>query len=262
MENNYHIDTPHQPLPPPLPVPSPAGPWGFWATMGFSVILGLAYILVIIVVLTGLTIVAKVQDPQLNIEVYIESLAHNGFALSLCTIAATPICVGLMILFAIARSRFPMKDYLGLKLPRMKELVIWLSIVAAFLLITEGLSYVLGNSEVPDFMVEMYNTARSIPILFLAIVVAAPILEELFFRGFLFEGIRHSRLGAAGALIITSLVWASLHTQYGFSEIQWIFFWGIILGWARLKTGSTLLAILLHGIGNLIAMIQLVIHLK
>ena len=41
-----------------------------------------------------------------------------------------------------------------------------------------------------------------------------PVFEELFFRGFLLEGFRRTFLGTTGAVVLTSLLWAVIHTQY------------------------------------------------
>ena len=72
-------------------------------------------------------------------------------------------------------------------------------------------------------------------IFWIAIVFAAPVFEEIFFRGFLFEGFRKSRIGDLGTVIITALTWAIIHTQYGYYEMSFIFLLGILLGVVRIK---------------------------
>ena len=76
------------------------------------------------------------------------------------------------------------------------------------------------------------------------------------FRGFLLEGFRRSRLGPAGAVLLTSLIWTVLHAQYGLYELTHIFLLGIILGAARLSTGSVKVPMALHAVVNLIATIE------
>src|SRR5438477_379116 len=75
----------------------------------------------------------------------------------------------------------------------------------------------LGTEVVPGFMSEAYLWARdsgSLVLCFLAVVIVAPISEEVAFRGFLFRGLSASWLGASGAIIATSAAWAAMHVQY------------------------------------------------
>ncbi len=65
-----------------------------------------------------------------------------------------------------------------------------------------------------------------------------------------------SKLGVAGAILLSSLASTSLHLQY-----DWFFFGevlsiGVLLGYLRYRTNSTWLTIVLHGINNLAATIQ------
>jgi hypothetical protein len=111
-------------------------------------------------------------------------------------------------------------------------------------------------------MVDAYKTASSLPILLLAIIVVAPIFEEIFFRGFLFQGIRYSRLGPMGAVGITSFFWAIIHLQYDIYGITTVFALGILFGIARLKTDSIHLLMVMHSLAGLVATVEtaLTIH--
>ena len=93
----------------------------------------------------------------------------------------------------------------------------------------------------------------------LMVHVAAPIIEEFIFRGFLFTGLEKSRVGGLGAVLITAACWSVLHIQYDAYEIATIFVMGVGLGFARLKTRSLYLSILLHALNNAIATIGVVI---
>ena len=76
------------------------------------------------------------------------------------------------------------------------------------------------------------------------------------FRGFLFQGLMCSRLGPTGAVLLTSLLWAVIHLQYGPVEITFIFLLGVVLGCIRLKTGSIWTPFLVHAVSNLIATVE------
>ena len=81
---------------------------------------------------------------------------------------------------------------------------------------------------------------------FLAIVVA-PVFEELFFRGFMLQGImRH--LSPLKAAVVTSILFALAHID-PFTYIP-IFCIGMILALVFLKTRSLPIAIASHGLYN------------
>jgi hypothetical protein len=93
-------------------------------------------------------------------------------------------------------------------------------------------------------------------LLWVAVALAAPLFEELFFRGFLFRGLCGSALGAAGAIVVTAALWALIHVQYDGYEIASIFAFGLVLGIARHRSGSTWTPIGMHALLNFIAMTQ------
>ena len=59
--------------------------------------------------------------------------------------------------------------------------------------------------------------------------------------------------------MVTALVWAAIHWHYDFYGIATVFAIGLLLGWARLRTGSLTLTIALHAAFNLVAMLELVL---
>jgi membrane protease YdiL (CAAX protease family) len=108
-------------------------------------------------------------------------------------------------------------------------------------------------------MVDTYKTARAsgyVLMLAFALIVIAPLMEELLFRGFLFRGYAASRIGVVGAILLTSVIWASMHVQYDVFYIVQIVVLGCVFGWIRWRSGTTLLTIILHAIVNLTALLQ------
>jgi membrane protease YdiL (CAAX protease family) len=81
-------------------------------------------------------------------------------------------------------------------------------------------------------------------------------VEEVLFRGFLLPGFAASRLGPTGAIAVTSVIWAAMHLQYQPFYLIQVFALGAAFGWLRLRSGSTLLTILLHGLVNLTSLVQ------
>ncbi len=96
----------------------------------------------------------------------------------------------------------------------------------------------------------------------LLLLVVAPFTAELFIRGFLFPGAVHSRLGPVGAIVLTSIVWSVSHTQYDLYGIAVIFPGGLLLGYARLRSGSVFVPITMHVVQKPVATLEVAISLK
>lgn len=95
--------------------------------------------------------------------------------------------------------------------------------------------------------------------IFALIVIAAPISEEIFFRGFMFPGIRKVGGFWAGALI-SSVIWGALHYTGGdtWTAVIQLSFFGLVLCWLYERTGSIRPTIAVHAFNNLLAFIFLV----
>ena len=119
----------------------------------------------------------------------------------------------------------------------------------------EAMTVLLGR-EGPEFVVDLYANVRFPLLLALGTVIGAPLFEEVFFRGFLHAGWSRSRLGVPGTVLLTSLLWALMHIQYGIYEIAQIFALGVVLGVARVQSGSLVVPLAMHALVNLIAHIQ------
>ncbi len=84
--------------------------------------------------------------------------------------------------------------------------------------------------------------------------VLAPIGEELLFRGVLLPWLR-GWMGQVVALVVSAGLFASLHLFYGVFTL-WIFYLGLMLGWARLASGGLRAPILLHATMNSFALLM------
>ena len=88
----------------------------------------------------------------------------------------------------------------------------------------------------------------------LLIIGVAPLTEELFFRGFMFGGLRRN-MHWIGAAVISSVVWGVFHftgpSSWGV-VIQLAIF-GVVLGWLYEKTGSIWPGIVIHAFNNALA---------
>ncbi len=234
--------------------------WGSWATAGFGIAVASAFILIQILIILAFVAVNLNADPQIDMVLLIESISKNGFALAICTYATTIICTSLILLIIKFRKGATIAEYLAFRPVTPKTLLGIFALTIGCIILSDGLTLFLGKSIVPQFMVDAYRTCAYPTIFFISLVLAAPAFEEIFFRGFLLEGFRQSRIGNIGAVGLTALVWSSIHLQYGAYEIVTIFICGIILGVVRIKTGSLWSTLFMHVIWNLVATIETVLY--
>jgi len=87
-------------------------------------------------------------------------------------------------------------------------------------------------------------------IAFLVLVVLAPIVEEVIFRGWLYGRLR-ARMGVVGAILITSTLFALLHFQWNVSVN--VFALSVVACVLREITGTIYAGILTHMIKNGVA---------
>ncbi len=184
----------------------------------------------------------------------------DGVAVTLIIVVSTPVQVGLLALFA-RRTGVSAADYLGWTWPRRSEVVFGIAAVVALIVAANAVSWLLGRSIITPFQSDIYRTAAAaggLPLLWLwlAVVVATPIGEETLFRGFLFRGWLQSPRDAWPVIVVTALLFALVHVQYDWYVIGQVFAFGVLLGWMRWATHSTLLTILLHGLINVEGMLE------
>ena len=236
--------------------------WGFTATVIFGGITFLAFVVSQMLAM-GAYIgyrYGEVADEQLNVLMF--ELQNNGTVLSLCTITSLVVCSLLMTIFIKLKKSASIKSYLALNRFSFKDSKIWFGYLLLALIAIDLTTVIVDKDVVPPFMEAVYNTADPVWLLWLAIVIAAPLFEELFFRGFLLSGLSTSFVGPSFAVIVTSAFWAVIHVQYELYYIATIFLLGLLFGFARLKSGSTWLTIIMHAVVNFIAMIQVLFTLS
>ncbi|MEM1306312.1 MAG: type II CAAX endopeptidase family protein [Pseudomonadota bacterium] len=83
-----------------------------------------------------------------------------------------------------------------------------------------------------------------------AVLVGAPVTEELAFRGFAFAGLVRAGLGAGWAFLISNTVWTALHAGYSWLGLAEVFAAGLLLTVAYALTRSIFVPILIHATYN------------
>ncbi len=218
--------------------------WGIWATIGFSILILTLFGISQLVVFIMIAFVSTSENASML----------DGSVLSIAALISGIVCIGLILLIIKLRRGTDIADYLNIKIPKLKNIIIWTSILTVFITIGELLPRYFEAFET-DFMAHAYKTAKSLPLLYLSVGIIGPVFEELFFRGFLFKGLERSKIGGIGAVVVTSLIFAFIHTQYNFAILLLLIPVGLILGFARLKTGNLVIPIILHAINNIASIV-------
>jgi membrane protease YdiL (CAAX protease family) len=140
---------------------------------------------------------------------------------------------------------------LGVRWFRPLNALKWMAAaVGAYLLFAFLYSLLVGQPEQED-IAESFGT---VPIQILLIVVAAPISEEVCFRGMLYGGLRE-RLPRLGAALLSGLIFGALHAVTGLSAVPPLIAFGFILALLYEKTGSIVPGIVLHALNNSVALL-------
>jgi len=160
----------------------------------------------------------------------------------------------LLVPFAIAAGRGATARQaaaqLGLRRFRASALKWMGAAVGAYLLFAIAYGVLVGEPHQKDIAEEF----GAVPVQILLIVIAAPISEEVCFRGFLFGGLRE-RLPRLAAALISATIFGALHATTGISAVPPLIFFGFVLALLYERTGSIVPGILLHMLNNSVALI-------
>lgn len=178
-----------------------------------------------------------------------------------------PSAVVQIVLFAllIRLKSWSFSNYLALVVPTTRAIGFSIALIAALVVLSDGAMALLGRNPVPEFQIVAYRTAKeagALPLLFVVIVLVAPITEEIMFRGFLFRGLVRRASLAPYAIVLISLAFAIIHQQYDLTGLTQVFAMALLLGFARYFSGSTVLTMLMHILANLIAMVETFVYLE
>lgn len=245
--------TPNASLPPEAPLGT-SRRWGLWATLVWSAVLGAAMALFQTL---GAFLFLKYWNAVHPFEPIARGdLASHGGLLGFALLFSAVPVLGLLGV-AARLSGHRIGAYLALDWPRRRDFGWGVGLLAATLVGAGVLAGLTGQTP-PDFMVDTFRTARAanmIPLFVVSFVLLAPLQEELLFRGFLFRGLT-TGIGTWPAILATAALWSITHAQYQWFFVGEIFVLGIVLGWLRARSGSTLLTMILHAAVNGLALVE------
>jgi len=231
--------------------------WGVLSTLAWMALIGVVYILVQLV--AALLFLYWWDSSFPNQPLDLAEIESNGPLLGVVTAVATIAVIGIVIL-AVRLSRHSLKNYLALRCPSWRGLVLSLMLTALLLLASDFVTVQSGRDTIPEFMTGIYASSRDAGtgffiLLGVTLVVMAPLGEEVIFRGFFYRGLSNG-IGPFAAILVTAATWAALHAQYESFFMAQIFAYGIFLGWMRWRSDSLILVIILHAVINALALAQ------
>jgi len=133
--------------------------------------------------------------------------------------------------------------------------IIVLVSVAAIALQTGIIIPLISMIPMPEFMKNIFREVSGRNIFsFLTLVIAAPIFEELIFRGIILDGLL-KKYSPTRSIVISSILFAVVHLN----PWQFIaaFVIGIFSGWVYYATRNLTLSILIHAVNNSLAFISM-----
>ena len=233
--------------------------WDFWPTIGFSAVILATYFAAQVIV--SFTIFAmRLRSSGLSFTDALAKLATEGFTLSVAIMISVALGSLLVFVFIRLKGRISVSDYLGFHRLQWRTILLLILLFAVMLAVTLVIGSYAGDQQDSEFNTELYRTSIFPPLLWLAVMFVGPFFEEVFFRGFLFVGLRASRVGVIATIIVTSLLWAALHVQYNLFGITQILLMGLVLGTVRHKTDSLWSSLLIHVLWNGAAMVATAIY--
>jgi hypothetical protein len=106
---------------------------------------------------------------------------------------------------------------------------------------------------------QLFSNPAILPLTGVALVLFAPVAEEVFFRGFIFGGLVRP-LGIVGAMFVSGFIFGAFHIQNAESVGLLLPFGliGMLFAWLYYRTGSILPSIGAHFLFNLVSFVAIV----
>ncbi|CAA6826098.1 MAG: CAAX amino terminal protease self-immunity [uncultured Sulfurovum sp.] len=232
--------------------------WGFRGTFLWGLVILLAFALGQVIPLLGYMFVENMSITLESFNSFSTKVTTDAFLLFLSAVGGMFLVVPVVLGIAKLKKGSILKEYFSLNGFTLK--VLGLAILAFVVLqfSTGLLIEAMGAKEIPNFMMNLeYPTLMTKILLVIAVVVAAPIVEEIIFRGFLLKGFSQTFMGVHGAVFVTAVLWAVIHQQYEIAYLIAIFVIGLAFGYARVLSNSLYIPMIMHALMNFLAIMGL-----
>jgi len=171
--------------------------------------------------------------------------------------ALVPLCVCACIMLTLYCFNTRARSSWGSMLILYRDLALYMGLVLINYLGFYAVGFARGVEEV--WMTQKVYTLTLwtpgfLPFL-LAVIFIAPITEELFYRGLVLSVFRRdtSRSWCVISIVASSALFMLSHTQYVYYQTYiYLFVLGVLLSFARLRTGSLSVPIIMHSFAGLL----------
>lgn len=229
-------------------------PWSAGQTLALALVIALLLPFVNMVVAMVMAGFAAAQDPTFDSPQFYRQLRQNGGYLTFASLAANIVTLWVVIRFIQWRKAVTWGTYLALRLPGRSGWSTAFITAVLFLVASQVVSSLFQRPDYPEFLQQVYASATPMVLFWIAVGIVAPVAEEVYFRGFVYIGLRNSALGVAGAIVVTAAIWSMIHLQYDAYDKVEIFLLGLLLGWLRFRYNSLLVPITAHALINLLVL--------
>jgi membrane protease YdiL (CAAX protease family) len=175
------------------------------------------------------------------------------------TLLFSVVTMLLTISYATKRSKKSEPESFNLSFNRIPPLLIPVLVITTLALVV-GLEQISDLIPMPDAVKKLFEKVFTKDIFsVINVIIAAPILEEILFRGIVLKGLLKN-YAPRKAIIISALFFAIFHLN-PWQAIP-AFFGGLFLGWTFYKTRSVIPGMIIHATINTTSMVFLFLQLQ
>ena len=190
------------------------------------------------------------SDPLVLPEV--QKLSMNGDVVA-STAFWSGLVASVLLLFLVFlwRGKAGARSLIGIRSAPPCLYLIWIGVFALLVLGLEALAWAFPQFRT-EFMEEVLGSTTNTAMLVLGVGILAPVFEELLLRGLLLGSLRFL-VDRHVAVAISAGAFTLMHLQYEPLVMLMILPMGVVLGYARVNSGSIFVPILLHLLNNVIS---------
>ncbi len=200
--------------------------------------------------LQGLAVPDLLQDPALMEA--LQQQSTNGTAIAKASLWSGLVALLLLLLLVRQWTGPHFRRFLGLRMPAWRKALTWAGVFLLVAAAQEGLSR-LFPVFTTDFMAQVVRTAGDPLMLVLGIGVLPALFEEALVRGLLYGSLRQIA-DEHLAVALSAATFTLMHMQYPAPILLLVLMLGVVLGYARSRTGSIWVPVALHMLNNLVSL--------
>ena len=186
------------------------------------------------------------SDPAMQQQM--NDLMENGDVIADVTMWSGIVCSAAVLLLVGLWKKSKITEVLAIRAAPAQQFAKWLGIFILVMAGIEVLGLILPDLH-SDFMDKVMRSVTDKAGLIIGVGIMAPIFEELLLRGLLLHSVRRIS-NEHIAIAVSAFVFTILHLQYEVLIMLLILPLGVVLGYARTRTGSILVPIVLHIVNN------------